>query len=54
MFTITINQTLVVSNSVNIRVDEHIVLLNRYKSDKQLKIGADHISHTEYWSSKTT
>lgn len=43
MFTIIINQALVVSNSVNIRVDEHIVLLNTYKSDKQLKIGADHI-----------
>lgn len=43
MFTIIINQALVVFNSVNIRVDEHIVLLNTYKSDKQLKIGADHI-----------
>lgn len=42
MFTIVINQTLVVSKSVNIRVD----VLNTYKSDKQY--------HTEYWSSKTT
>lgn len=43
MFTIIINQMLVVSNSDNIRVDEHIVLPNTYKSDKELKIDADNI-----------